>query len=161
MRVGGLHLTAAWSVRLLQQSRVVLDGPTAGFYPGGKIYAWLLASMHLKNVSASTGRFHFLTSKYFPSPAAPPESVLSKISRDWLITTPEGVGTAAPIRDVLGTSLVPGAVLGAGLWQGPCPLCQPLCSAWSFQLPPTPTTFMNIYKSGGNPYVPITSINSY
>ena len=29
VRVGGLHLTAAWSVCLLQQSRVVLDGPTA------------------------------------------------------------------------------------------------------------------------------------
>lgn len=53
--------------------------------------------------------------KYFPSLAAPPESVFSKVSRDWLITTPEGVGTAAPTGDVLGTSLVPGAVLGAGL----------------------------------------------
>ena len=51
-------------------------------------------------------------------------------------------------------------MLGCG--RGPCPLCQPLCSAWSFQTPPPNTnTFMNIYKSRGNPYVPITNINSY
>lgn len=63
-----------------------------------------------------------------------------------------------PIRDVLGASLVPGAVLGAGLRQGPRPS---LSTSLQCVVPPTPNTFMNIYKSGGNPYVPITSINSY
>ena len=54
---------------------------------------------------------------HFPNTAQPrplPQTVLSEISRDWLITTPEGVGTAVPIRHVLGVSLVPGAVSGAG-----------------------------------------------
>ena len=81
---------------------------------------------------------------HFPNTSQPgcfPESVLSEISRDWLITTPEGVGTAVPIRDVLGASLVPGAVLGAGLRQGPLPsLSASLqCVVLSNPPPPTPT----------------------
>lgn len=40
---------------------------------------------------------------YFSAPAAP-LSLPSEVSRDWLITIPEGVGAALPNPDVLGAS---------------------------------------------------------
>lgn len=87
--------------------------------------------------------------RHFPNTSQPgrsPESVLSEISRDWLITTLEGVGTAAPIRDVLGALLVPGAVLGAGLRQGPLPSLSASAVRGPFNSPPRQHIHEHIQK---------------
>lgn len=97
---------------------MVPGGSQAGSYPGKKKQAWILALVILKMCKLCL----LSLCPQFPCTSGPPqspESVLSTISRDGLLSTPRA---APPRRDEFGTSHVPGTVLRAGDWgTGACP----------------------------------------